>query len=128
MNVEMHVRHGSTLMLRNLAWMITKQPMAEPLLGRPTVEVLGHNTKEILAATSDRLHGDIYIGAALLDNEEGGTISRVLYDGVFHSDKGIDSPSADVGEDWLDFGIDDPSGKKETVEKKAATSICCLHL
>lgn len=116
MNVEINVRHGTTLMMRNLMWMITKQPMAEPLLGRPTLVVVGLNTKEILTASADRLHGDIDIGAALPETEEGGTISRVLYDGVYHSDKGIDSPSADVSEDWLYFGIEDPSEKKKLVE------------
>lgn len=63
----MHVRHGLTLMLRNLPWMITNQPMGEPLLDRPTMELRGLNLAEILAAAVDRLQGDIYVGSALPD-------------------------------------------------------------
>lgn len=42
---------------------------------------------------------------------------REWWKGVYHSAKRIDSPSTDVDEGWLDFGIDDPSKKKEGVEK-----------
>ena len=79
--------------------MITEQPMAEPLLGRPTLEIIGLNTKEILAAPADRLHGNIDMSAALPEPTEGGSISRLIYDGVFHSDKGLDDVPTDCDDD-----------------------------
>lgn len=116
MIVKMHVRRGSALLLRNLARAITKQPKAEPLPSRSTLELLGDDTIDGIAAAADRLHSDVEIGNALLDTGEGGTILLVLYDRVYHSDKRINRPLTDVGEHWLDFGFDDPSKKKGAVE------------
>lgn len=96
-----------------------KKWMAEPFLGRPRLLVLGLNTKKILATAADRLHGDIDVGHALQESETGGKISRVLYNGVLHSDQGTDCPSADVEQEWLDFGIDDPTEKRRQWKK------CC---
>ena len=45
LTVEVHVRHLCSLMFRNLKWMINEQPMPEPLLGCPIIEVLGLYTK-----------------------------------------------------------------------------------
>lgn len=112
----MNVKLCSTLMLRNVVWMTTKQAMAEPLLGRPIVEVLALNTKKILAAAADRLHGDIDVDHTLKESETGRKISSVLHDGVSHSDQGIDYSSADVEQDWLDFGIDDPAERRQAIE------------
>lgn len=44
--------------------MITKQPIAKPLLGHPSLKVLRLNTDDILATAADRLRADIDIRAA----------------------------------------------------------------
>lgn len=71
MKVEMHVQHGSTVMLLNIKWMINRKPKDEPLLGRPTLEIMGLNIEEILATTSDRFDGDIDMGMELFDPKKG---------------------------------------------------------
>lgn len=68
LNIEMHVRHCSRLMLWNIVWMISKQSMAEPFLGRFSLEVLALNTNELLAAASDRLNGNIDVDYALQES------------------------------------------------------------
>lgn len=35
MDVELHIRHGTALILRGVQWLITDQAVGEPLLGRP---------------------------------------------------------------------------------------------
>lgn len=112
LNVELHVRHGSTLMLRNLSCMITDQPMAESLLGRLASKCFGLNTKEFLGAAADRLYGGIGMGIAQPEATKDGKISRVFLGGVFHSDKGLECSSADIDGYWLDFVVDTPTEKK----------------
>ncbi len=65
MDVELKIRHGKSLLLRNAIWKITKQETSDILLGRPTLDALGLKTKEILAAACDRFNGTIDISKAL---------------------------------------------------------------
>lgn len=106
MDTELHIRHGKTLVLKNLKWMVTDQQVDEPLLGRPVLEALGLNTSDILAAAADKQHG-IFDAAQFEDDNEvsGGRVARTMYTGVFHSDGGDDEHN-DGNDDWLDFGED----------------------
>lgn len=54
LDLELHIRHGTSLMLRNMGWYVITQAVNEPLLGRAVLEALGPNTSDILAAAADR--------------------------------------------------------------------------
>lgn len=56
-DVELHIRHGSALILRGVRWLVTDRTLGEPLLGRPVLEFLGLNTREILAAAAEKYSG-----------------------------------------------------------------------
>ena len=43
-DTDIHVRHGSSLRIRNLRWLVTKKRLAEPLLGCPLLEALSLDT------------------------------------------------------------------------------------
>lgn len=43
-DMQLHIRHGSSLMLRNLKLLGTEQRARDLLLDRPILEALGHNT------------------------------------------------------------------------------------
>lgn len=58
-NMEIKIRHGSALVLRNLRWLISEQPLSDPLLGRPLLKALGPNTRRLLAAAPNRFAGSI---------------------------------------------------------------------
>lgn len=47
---ELQIRHGSSIMIRNLRWLLTAQKLAEQHLGRPLLEELRLNTRELLEA------------------------------------------------------------------------------
>ncbi len=59
LDVELHARQGTTLILRNLKWLVTEQRVLESLLGRPMLDVLGLNSSDILAAASDKYGGEV---------------------------------------------------------------------
>lgn len=56
-DMELHIWHGISLMLRDVGWDGTAQAVSEPLIRRPVVETLGFNTSSILAATVDQYIG-----------------------------------------------------------------------
>lgn len=51
-NTKLYVRHGSSLLLRKMKWIITTQKVGTPLLERLIQGVLGLNTRELLAAAA----------------------------------------------------------------------------
>lgn len=59
MNLQLHIRHGKTLTLRNLIWLVATKPMREASLSRPTLEALGLNKRGALIAACDRFHGEL---------------------------------------------------------------------
>ncbi len=117
MTLHMHVRHGTAL----ISWNETKKAMEEPLLG--VLEALGLNTKDILAAASDRFNGIIDLAELILtDPSIGGKLARVFYDRVFHSDKAIGGDADNEEDDWLDLGIDTAEAKAIALENLVATA------
>lgn len=116
-HLELHVRHGTTLVLRNLRWVITKQNVGEPLLGRPTLGTLGFNCADILASAADRLNGETDLvdpHPELIPNVEG-KVARLTQESVFHSDRGVED--LEVDEECLDMGEGDPDEKAAATEK-----------
>lgn len=59
MAVELHIRHGKTILLRNIQWVVTSQRCSESLLSRPVPEAIGINELDILCRSTDRLRGDV---------------------------------------------------------------------
>lgn len=117
LDTDLHIRHGSALILRSLRWLVTPKAVQEPLLGRPVLESLGLDCHKVLAAVVDR-HGGAIDVSTLVGNESDfspGCIGRVL-DGFFFSDGGADDTDLDEDDGWLDLGPED-SVKKERVLK-----------
>lgn len=96
MDIDIHVRHGTALKVRNTRSLVSAQRVPAPLLGRPLLEYLGLNTAELLATATDKSVGVIdarYLSR--IDRNIGtGRISRVLH-GVFPTDGDEESDSSD---------------------------------
>ena len=60
-DTELHIRHGSSLTLRGVLWLVTDQTVGQSLLRRPVLDFLRLDTREILAAAADRYSGAAYI-------------------------------------------------------------------
>lgn len=95
-DTQLHIRNGSSLILRGLRWIITSQAVGEPPIGRPVLEALGLDCHKVLAAAADRLCGTVDISALVGNQAENNSrrIGRVL-DGVFHADGGADDADLD---------------------------------
>lgn len=119
-NTELHIRHGSSLMLRNLRWLLTPQKLAEPLLGRPLLEALGLNTRDLLAAAATRLAGTVDAASfpESLDEHGDGRVSRVL-EGVFHEDGGAhDDETDEQAVEWCDLGPESEAEWEAALDSK----------
>ncbi|CAN8061403.1 unnamed protein product [Agarophyton chilense] len=97
-DTELHIRHGSTLVLRNLRWLVTPQIVDEPLLSRRLLEALGFDCQKVMQAAADRFGGSVDVSSILGNKCDFGT-SRIgcIIDGVYHADGGIEN--ADLNAD-----------------------------
>lgn len=102
---DVHIRHGSTLMIRNLKWLVTEQLVATPLLGLLVLDALDLNPRDLLAAAADRFSGSIdaerLVGTFAEDGN--GRISRVI-EGFFHAEGDDQQDDDDTKGEWYDIG------------------------
>lgn len=118
-DTQLHIRHGSALVLHRLRWFITPQSVGEPLLGRPLLEGLGLDCHKILGAAAERHGGSVDV-SHLVGNQADhypGRIGRIV-DGVFHADGGADDADLDDEDGWLDLGPEHPNEKEEILNPK----------
>lgn len=98
------------------AGLVTDQAVGEPLLGRPVLEFLELNTRDILAAAAEKHSGVVDI-TEYFNATPKGKVARIL-DGVYHSEGGADDADLDEADGWLDLGPEDPNEKREVLKNK----------
>lgn len=117
-DVELQIRHGSALKLRGVRWLVTDQSEGEPLLGRPVLESLGLETRDILAAAAQRFTGEVDMTNLLPPpSATRGAVARLL-EGVFYSDGGADETDLSDEDGWLDMGPESKTEKARTLKLK----------
>lgn len=57
-DTELHIRHGSALVLRGLWWIVTLQLAGEPLLGPSLLEAVGLDCQKIFSPAAERDHNE----------------------------------------------------------------------
>ena len=108
LDVQLFIRHGTSLWLRNITWYVATQNVTEPLLGRPVLHALGFNAEETLAAASAMHHGSVDVSQLRLEPEDlpEGSVARIMAkQGMFHQSGSEDDTEHDVIPD-SEFGID----------------------
>lgn len=108
-DVQLRIRHGSALLVRNVSWYVSEQEFKNAIIGRPLLEQLGCDNKTILEAAKDQHDGTI--DAAEMPQE--GTrntddrIQALLAEAIFHSAGGIEEDGLGDDDIYIDMG-DDP--------------------
>lgn len=108
LTIELHIRHGTTLTVRNVTWLVSSQPTPEPLLCRPLLEALGLDAEKALEAACDKFNGDVDLSALLPETDyKEGSVAR-LVSGIFRADALVEDNASFESEEnsWLDLGED----------------------
>lgn len=113
-DTEFQIRHGTALPLRDVRWLVTAQAVGDPLLGRPILEALVLDTRNI----PEKYSGSVDIADPLSTKENPtGLIARIL-DGVFHADGGAEDADLDEDDGWLNLGSEDNAEKRKVLDRK----------
>lgn len=59
LDVYLHTRHGTSLILHNIIWKVSKEELRTPIIGRRVLESLGCDNREMLMVARDKLGEDI---------------------------------------------------------------------
>lgn len=80
-DTEMHIRHGSALIIGGVRWLVADQNVGESLLGRPILEAVVFNTREILTAAVEEHAGVVDVSSLVNATgyyNDNGRVARVL--------------------------------------------------
>ena len=129
LDVDLKIRHGSKLLLRNVVVKISDQDTEFVILGRPVLEALGINACDILEEVCDKFSGvvnvDSLIGKDRKDRHESDTnngrqktlasvLARDQMD-VFHSQGDQGNDHLEDENVYIDIGDDPDSDLDETL-------------
>lgn len=113
-SIELRIRHGTKLLLRNLVWFVTNEDIDQAIIGRPVLDAIGCDNRKILASAADQNGGVIDVPSALqgrLKDKPANTIaSLILHEpsGIFHSHAGREDDNIPDGKVYLEIGEDEP--------------------
>lgn len=124
--MELHIPHGSLLMLRNIPWYVTSQSLSKQLLEGSGLEALGSNTSDILAAAADCYNCTVDLSNVCADSGSGCT-ARSYY-GAYHSAKRVRNGSDDKSEWCVDLGKDGDREWEEAPRKALDNPTKTLHI
>ena len=109
-DVDLSIRHGSALLLRNVKWKVCNEPMKIPLIGRPLLDSIGCNNEHVLIAISDRNAGVIDTTEMSQEPETAAPdpkVAALLEEAIFHSAGGCEKDGLESEDIHIDIG-DDP--------------------
>ena len=108
LDVQLFIRHGTSLWLRNITFYVATQHVPEPLLGRPLLYALGMDAEDTLTAASIAHNGSVDVSKLTSASNElpDGSVARVISEqGMFHHSGSFEDAAYDMGQD-TEFGED----------------------
>lgn len=126
LDVQLRIRHGEKLMLRNVKWLVSDDALAHAYVGMHILTALGLDNRVMLAAARDRL-GSVVDVAELLQRagledaaytdvsaDPTGSIGSLLrnrgyeWGSTYHSSAGTESDRLEDSDVYVDLGEDCP--------------------
>ena len=109
-DVELSIRYGTNLLLRNAEWAVCEQQAKHVLIGRLLLGALGFDTAGIFEAACDKHNGIVNVPEILSHdrNYKSGTLAKLMRDsGIFHCQNGDDEYAED-DDIYIDLWEDRP--------------------
>eukprot|EP00171_Calliarthron_tuberculosum_P004595 IDg4595t1 len=125
-DIKLRIRHGTTLILRSVEWLVGDKSDNHAIIGRPLLDALGCSNKDMLSAAADRNAG-VFDANSIPNGRDGsnGAIAALLgeHDGVYHSAAGVDDTTEADEHVYIDIGDDDEGEVDYELEQRLAEAI-----
>ena len=122
-DVQLRIRHGTNLLLRNVEWHVSDSELAHVIIGRTVLEAIGCDNRALLAAASDNSGGVVDAKKAIDERarEKRGTINAVLDtdspSDLFHSHGGTEDDKIPEEKIYMELGENTPEELNEKLEE-----------
>lgn len=128
-DVQLRIRHGTRLLLRQVEWNVSDTDTDYVLLGRPTLQAIGCDNRAMLSAACDQHDGVINVPEALNADAKArqatGTPAMIAalmgnHDpraGIYHSRGGDEQDNLDNSGVYIDLGDDPPEALDAALDK-----------
>lgn len=119
-DVQLRIRHGQKLLLRQLDRHISDTEADYIVIGHHVLQAICCANRALLATACDKNQGVINVPQALASDTAAraakGTIAALPGDGVFHSDEGGELDALEESNVYIDIGEDPESKRDEALE------------
>lgn len=118
LDIQLNVRHASSLTIRNVTWYVATRHANDPLLCRDLLKALGLDAKAALAAACETFKGQVDAEELLSGREyPDGSIARLLSEnGVYHNANN-EEDTCDEEHMYLEIGQDNEQDMKAAFDK-----------
>lgn len=128
MDVYLKIRHGSSLVLRNIEWKVARENIAIPIIGRRVLESIGCDNREMLMAARDKYGEEIDVAQRLDDDgnkeeESERNIAALFGESVFHSGGNVEEDGLVNEEICVDFGDDPPKEVENELKERIKEAV-----
>lgn len=127
MDVFLHVRHGSSLIPRNMNWKMTKEEIQRSIIGRRELESPGCDNREMLMAARDKYGNEIDVAGPFVKDgngeESNGRIAGFIGESVFHNDRQIEDDGLEHEDIYVDLGDDRMEEIEDEIKKRIVEEV-----
>lgn len=129
LSLLLRIRHARNLFIRNVWFFVGDSPGDNVIVGRPLMEKLGINTRELLDAVHDYSGGTVDLSSITPNNAflPSISINQLTSQGIFHSAAANGEQDDHGNDDYIDLGEDNPAELKSELDKRvdeAVTPAC----
>lgn len=123
-DVQLKIRHGSNLILRNVRWHVSNEKLESAILGRAVLESLGCDNRTMLEAAISKYDGDVDVAKRLTQEEmeREGSIAALYGESLYHSGADEEDGLENI-EEQAEFGDDPPSLIQAELEKRVEEAV-----
>ena len=128
-DIQLRIRHGTTLMLRGVDWLVSDINSEQVIIRRPLLDAIGCSNRDMLTAVCDHNNGMIVVPDLMRKIEPvskpAGTVAALMDDqtGVFHSAGGDEHDGLNDEDVYIDIGEDEPGECEAELKKRVQEAI-----
>ena len=128
-DIQLKIRHGTTLMLRGVDWLVSDVDNEQVIIGRPLLDAIGCSNRDMLTAICNHNNGMIVVPDLMRRTEPvlkpTGTVAALMNDqnGVFHSAGGDEHDGLNEDDVYVDIGEDEPGECEAELKKRVQEAI-----
>lgn len=117
-DLNLRIRHGTSLLIRNITWRVSDEESDNVIIGRPLLEAIGFDNQQILEAACDNHDGIIDAAELNQESKPSERVASLLTEAIFHSAGGYENDGLEEDDVYIDLGEDPDEDIVAEIQKR----------